>query len=133
MRRPKILALNNTWVMSDSSVLGLRFGMTRFPDNNTLSVPFDPSALNFSQTYLDQITLEKFPGVRIRGYDQFASQTMGAINPTQINWKSTSANATWSTFVGRAHLQGRRRLPQDRRRHATSRATAPASSTSTRT
>ena len=101
MRRPKILALNDTWVMSDSSVLGLRFGMTRFPDNNTLSVPFDPSALGFSQTYLDQITLEKFPGVRIRGYDQFASQTLGAINPTQINWKSTSANATWSTFVGR--------------------------------
>jgi hypothetical protein len=101
VRRPKILALNDTWVMSDSSVLGLRFGMTRFPDNNTLSVPFDPSALNFSQTYLDQITLEKFPGVRIRGYDQFASQTLGAINPTQINWKSTSANATWSTFVGR--------------------------------
>ena len=101
MRRPKILALNDTWVMSDSSVLGLRFGMTRFPDNNTLSVPFDPSTLGFSQTYLDQITLEKFPGVRIRGYDQFASQTLGAINPTQINWKSTSANATWSKFVGR--------------------------------
>ncbi len=101
VRRPKILALNDTWVMSDSSVLGFRFGMTRFPDNNTLSAPFSPSALGFSSTYLDQITLEKFPGVRIRGYDQFASQTLGAINPTQINWKSTSANATYAKFVGR--------------------------------
>ena len=43
VRRPQILALNHTWVMSDSSVLALRFGMTRFPDNNTLSIAFDPA------------------------------------------------------------------------------------------
>ncbi len=36
-RRPQLLALNNTWVLSDSSVMSLRFGMTRFPDNNTLT------------------------------------------------------------------------------------------------
>ena len=105
MRRPQILALNNTWVLSDSSVLALRFGMTRFPDNNTLSIDFDPATLGFSQTYLDQITLEKFPGVRIRGYDQFASQTLGAINPTQINWKSTSANATLLEVRRHAHFK----------------------------
>ena len=27
-RRPQILALNNTWVLNDSSVLALRFGYT---------------------------------------------------------------------------------------------------------
>ena len=86
--------------MSDSSVLALRFGMTRFPDNNTLSIAFDPATLGFSPTYLDQITLEKFPGVRVRGYDQFASQTLGAINPAQVNWKSTSANASYSKMLG---------------------------------
>ena len=103
VRRPQILALNNTWVMSDSSVLALRFGMTRFPDNNTLSIAFDPATLGFSQAYLDQIALEKFPGVRVRGYDQFASQTLGAINPAQVNWKSTSANASYSKTLG-SHL-----------------------------
>ena len=41
-RRPQVLALNNTWVLSDNSVMALRFGMTRFPDNNTLSIPYDP-------------------------------------------------------------------------------------------
>jgi len=100
VRRPKILALNNTNVLSDTSVLSLRFGMTRFPDNNTLSVPFDPSTLGFSQNYLDQITLEKFPQVRLRGYDSLATRTLGAINPTEINWKSTSANAAYSKFFG---------------------------------
>jgi hypothetical protein len=101
VRRPKILAVNGNTVLGDNSVLSLRFGMTSFPDNNTLSIPFSPGSLGFSQTYLDQITLEKFPGVRIRGYDQFASQTMGAINPTEINWESTSANATYAKSVGR--------------------------------
>ena len=99
MRRPQILALNNTWVLNDSSVLALRFGMTRFPDNNTLSIAFDPTSLGFSPTYASQISLQKFPQVDIQGYDQ-AGRTLGAINPTQINYKSTSANAAYSKFVG---------------------------------
>ncbi|MEO7270700.1 MAG: TonB-dependent receptor, partial [Vicinamibacterales bacterium] len=103
VRRPKILAVNSNWVLDSTSLLSMRFGMTRFPDNNTLSAEFDPATLGFSPTYVNQITLAKFPGVRIRGYDQFASQTMGAINPTQVNWKSTSANAVYSKTAG-THL-----------------------------
>jgi hypothetical protein len=99
-RRPKLLALNNTWVLNDSSVMSLRFGMTRFPDNNTLSLPFDPTTLGFSTNFTNNITVPKFPGVRLTGYDALASQTLGAINPTQINWKSTSANAAYSRFFG---------------------------------
>jgi hypothetical protein len=100
IRRPKVLALNNTWVLNDSSVMALRFGMTRFPDNNTLSLNFDPSTLGFSQTFLNQITTQKFPLVRIRnGYDN-EGRTLGAIEPTQINWKSLSANGAYSKFVG---------------------------------
>jgi hypothetical protein len=100
VRRPQIVALNNTWVLNDTSVLALRYGWTKFPDNNTLSVPFDPATLGFSQNYLSQITLKKFPAVRLRGYDIFASQTLGAINPTEINWKSWSTNGTYSKFIG---------------------------------
>ncbi|HYT65719.1 MAG TPA: carboxypeptidase-like regulatory domain-containing protein [Vicinamibacterales bacterium] len=99
-RRPQVLALNNTWVLSDTSVMALRFGMTRFPDDQTLSVDFDPATLGFSPTFLNQITVRKFPDVRIRGYDSFASQTFGAIDPYTLNWKSTSANGTYSKFVG---------------------------------
>ena len=105
VRRPKVLALNNTWVLSDSSVMALRFGMTRFPDNNTLTLPFDPSTLGFSQTFLNQITVQKFPQVRIRGYDN-EGRTLGAIEPTQINWKSTSANGSFSKFVGTHTFKG---------------------------
>ncbi|MEQ1911173.1 MAG: carboxypeptidase-like regulatory domain-containing protein, partial [Vicinamibacterales bacterium] len=99
VRTPQILALNNTWVLSNTSVLALRFGKTSFPDNNTLSADFDPRTLGFSQTYTNQIQLDKFPQVRIRGYDA-EGRTMGAINPTEIDWKSTSANATYSKLIG---------------------------------
>ena len=92
--------MNNTWVLSDSSVMALRFGMTRFPDNDTLSIDFDPATLGFSQTYLNQITVQKFPQVRIRDYDAIAARTLGAIEPTDRNWKSISANGTFSKFVG---------------------------------
>ena len=45
--------------------------------------------------------MPKFPQVRILNYDPgFAGRTLGAINPTEINWKSTSANAAFSKFFG---------------------------------
>jgi len=100
-RRPQILALNNTWVLSNTAVLALRFGKTEFPDNDTVTIDFDPRSLPFSSTYANQIQLNKFPQVRIRGYDQgHGARTLGAINPTEINWKSTSANATLSKVAG---------------------------------
>ena len=99
-RRPQVLALNNTWVLSDSSVLALRYGLSRFPDNNTLSIAYDPHQLPFASNYLALITQPKFPDVDIAGYDALAAQTLGAIDPTQINYKSQSANASYSRFFG---------------------------------
>ena len=99
-RRPKILALNNTWVLSNTSVMALRYGWTEFPDNSSLSIDFDPSTLGFSQTYINQIQVDKFPSVRIRNYDTYASQTLGAINPTDRNWKSQSINGSLSKIIG---------------------------------
>jgi trimeric autotransporter adhesin len=98
-RRPQVLALNNTWVLSDSSLMALRFGWTTFPDNNTLTQDFDPRTLGFSQTYAGQIQTDKFPQVRIRDYDN-GTRTLGAINPTEINWKSLSVNGAYNRFVG---------------------------------
>src|SRR5262249_20076332 len=68
-RRPQVLALNNTWILNDPSVLTLRYGMTLFPADQTIA-DFDPATLPFPQTYLSQIPLNLFPPIRIRGYDQ---------------------------------------------------------------
>src|SRR5438094_2279528 len=103
-RRPQIIAVNSTSTLSPSSVLALRFGWTRFPDNNTMTANFDPATLGFSPAFLSQVSLKKFPDVRIRGYDQSTLPatpvTMGANDPTQINWKSMTFNGSYSKFIG---------------------------------
>jgi hypothetical protein len=103
-RRPQIVAVNSTSTLSSSSVLALRFGWTRFPDNNTLTADFDPAALGFSPTFLNQVSFKKFPDVRIRGYDQstlpLIPVTLGANDPTEINWKSLTFNGSYSKFIG---------------------------------
>ena len=63
-RTPQILALNNTWLLSDSSVLALRYGWTQFVDNSTMTIDFDPATLGFSPTFLSQVGqtgVPKFP------------------------------------------------------------------------
>jgi hypothetical protein len=99
-RRPQILALNNTWVINDSSVLALRFGYTRFPDLPSLSIDFDPSTLGFSQNFLGQIAqtgLSKFPNVAFTG----GYSSLGAINPVvDRTYLSSGFNGSYSKFVG---------------------------------
>ena len=98
-RRPQILALNNTWVLSNDSVLALRYGWTRFVDNNTMTIDFDPADLGFSPTFLDQVDQTggpKFPNGSIAGYSGF-----GAITPSFRTYKSWNANASYSKLVGR--------------------------------
>ena len=103
-RRPQVLALNNTWVVSNSSVASFRFGWTHFPDNQTLTLPFDPSTLGFSSKFIGLIpndpNAHKFPGGDIEGYDQAAGQTFGAITPNSLNYYSNSLNGTFSKFFG---------------------------------
>jgi hypothetical protein len=98
-RRPQIVALNNTWIPSDNSVLALRFGWTRFVDNSTMTTSFDPSTLGFSQAFLNEVAqtgVPKFPNGTITGYSSF-----GAITPSYRTYKSWSANGAYSRFVGR--------------------------------
>jgi len=98
-RTPQILALNNTWLLSDSSVLSLRYGWTRFVDNNTMTIDFDPATLGFSSTFLGQVSqtgVPKFPqGAFTNGYSGF-----GAINPSYRTYKSSGVNGSFSKFVG---------------------------------
>jgi hypothetical protein len=100
-RRPQVLALNNTWVLSNSTVASFRFGYTRFPDNQTLTASFDPATLGFSSRFLGLVTSPKFPAGTIEGYDQAAGQTFGAITPNSLNYYSNGLNGSVSHFVGR--------------------------------
>jgi hypothetical protein len=100
LRRVNVLALNNTWLPSNNTVLTLRYGWTRFIDDDTLSIEFDPSQLGFSQNFLDQMQVRKMPLVAFSDYYDF-----GAIDPTPRNWYSWSANGTLSRLYGRHTLK----------------------------
>jgi hypothetical protein len=100
LRRVNVLALNNTWLPSNNTVLTLRYGWTRFIDDDTLSIDFDPAQLGFSQNFLSQMQVQKMPLVSITDYYAF-----GAIDPTPRNWYSWSANGTLSRLYGRHTLK----------------------------
>jgi trimeric autotransporter adhesin len=99
-RRVNVLALNNTWLPSNNTVLTLRYGLTKFIDDNTLSIDFDPSTLGFSSNFLDQTTVDKYPQVRVNEYGD-----QGAIDPVPRNWYSWSANGTYTRLAGRHTLK----------------------------
>jgi hypothetical protein len=96
-RRVNVLALNNTWLPSNNTVITARYGWTRFIDNDTLSIDFDPATLGFSPTFVNALMPEarKFPRVTVTDYYAF-----GAIDPTPRNWYSWSANGAMSKLFG---------------------------------
>jgi hypothetical protein len=99
-RRPQILALNNTWILSDSSVMALRFGWTRFPDNPSLSIDYDPAQLGFASNFLgliDQTGVPKFPIIDF----QSTYRDYGHQDPVKDRvYKSWGTNGVFSKFVG---------------------------------
>jgi hypothetical protein len=129
-RRPQILAINNTWVFDNSSVMALRFGWMRLSENNVLSVGFDPATLGFSQTFLNEVAQTagpKFPNGNISGYSSF-----GAVPPSsQIHKSWGGQRQLFETRAG-PYRQGRRRLSEDRRRCAHARKHQGGCSISTR-
>ena len=77
-----VLALNNTWLPSNNTVVTLRYGYTKFIDNNTLSTDFDPATLGFSPNFLNATQVDKFPQIRVTDYDSADYGRMaGAIDP----------------------------------------------------
>jgi hypothetical protein len=94
-RRVSVFALNNTWLPGNNTVATLRYGMTKFIDDDTLSIDYDPAQLGFSQNFLSQMQVQKMPRVTVTDYYAF-----GAIDPTPRNWYSWSANGAVSRLFG---------------------------------
>ena len=95
-RRVQVLSLNNTWLPTSNTVVTLRYGMTKFIDDDTLSIDFDPASLGFASAFSSAVQTKKFPIVTATDYYQ-----MGAIDPANRNWYSSSANVTASKLLGR--------------------------------
>ena len=100
LRRVHVLALNNTWLPSNNTVLTVRYGFTQFHDDDTLSIDFDPSSLGFNQSFLSQMQVQKYPQINVNEYG-----AQGAIDPAPRNWYSQSVNGTLTRLMGRHTLK----------------------------
>ena len=67
-RRIHVLAVNNTWIPSDSTVVTFRGGWNRFDDNCSVPNDFDPGTLGFNNAFVSDIQFDKFPRIDPEGY-----------------------------------------------------------------
>jgi trimeric autotransporter adhesin len=103
-RRPRVLALNGTYVMSPTTVMTLRYGYMSFPDGNTpASLGFDVGSLGFNPSFVSSIRQNKFPAFQIREMGELAStgSIIGDGGDTRSRFYSSVVNATVSRFFGR--------------------------------
>jgi trimeric autotransporter adhesin len=102
-RTVHVLALNNIWVPTNSSVWSFRYGYNSFVDD-CVPAEFDPSTLGFAQGYLSTLSqnnlLPKFPDFDVAGYGR-DDAFLGDRTFVPITWYSHNANVSFSKFVGR--------------------------------
>lgn len=103
-RRVHLLAVNNTWLPSNNTVLTLRYGLTSFDDSDFLTEDFDPATLGFNSGFTNAIQKKKFPLGNIQEYGD-GGAAFGAIDATDRLWYSWSANATASKLLGRQTIK----------------------------
>lgn len=95
-----LVALNATWVPRSNTVATLRYGYTRFQDDDAMTVDFDPSGLGLAPAYLNAMQVQKFPRGTIAEYEGY-----GAVDPTYRVWGSWSSNGAVSWLTGRHTLK----------------------------
>ena len=101
-RRPKVLALNNTYVMSPTTVLTLRAGWMSFPSFATpASAGFDMASLGFAPEYVNAVVEEKFPRINVLDKGQAGGAMIGDSGYAYTKDNSFSFNGGVSKLIGR--------------------------------
>jgi hypothetical protein len=104
VRRVHVVALNNIIVPNDTTVVSLRYGWTRFDDNQEPYSGFDIARLGFPSSYVDQVMFEKFPSGTVEGYPN-ARGFFGNRAVSRNRYKSWAANGSVSKLVGRQTIK----------------------------
>jgi hypothetical protein len=109
-RQVNFLAVNDTWVASDDTVVAFRYGYFAFQDEFRTPA-YDPGGLGFSSNYLGQIEAQVFPEIDIADYD-----LMGSWASDDVLYSSQEVNVTVSKLVGNHTFKfggGYRRIGND--------------------
>ena len=127
LRRVNVLALNNTWLPSNNTVVTLRYGWTQFIDDDTLSIDFDPASLGFSSSVPEHDPGRQIPArVTITTTDYYACRARST-RPTGIGTRG-APTATMTRAARTAHPEGWRRLADHRHQDSSRSRAAPATS-----
>ena len=103
-RTVHMVAINNTLVSSPSTVFALRYGYTRFKDND-VPIAFDPATLGFSQNFFGAIPYRKFPRFTIGALGSVNFDTFGDRDPQDTYYYSHGVDANVSKLIGRHTLK----------------------------
>ena len=107
-RRPKVLALNNTYVLNSTTVMTLRAGWMSFPSFGTPgSADFDMASLGFPASYVNAVAAQKFPRVSVLNFGQVGGGALiGDAGYSYTRDSSYSFNGSLSKLVGRQTFKG---------------------------
>ena len=106
-RRPKVLALNNTYVLNSTTVVTLRAGWMSFPSFGTPgSADFDMASLGFPTSYVSAVAAQKFPRISVLNFGQVGGAALiGDAGYSYTRDSSYSFNGTLSKLIGRQNMK----------------------------
>jgi trimeric autotransporter adhesin len=96
--------LNNTMTINPTTVLAVRYGFNRFPnDSFQLSQGFNPATLGFNPGFLRDVASPTFPRVTFQNF--YAGDAMGTDSNSLVIPYSKSFGAILSKFLGKHSLK----------------------------
>ena len=96
------LAINNTITPNSTTVAHVRLGFTNFADDCVPVAGFDPGTLGFSDSFVNEVPVKKFPYFQIGSYGTDYNGWMFGERPiNNITYYSWDANASVSKLWGR--------------------------------
>jgi hypothetical protein len=105
IRRAYILAVNNTFTPNNTTVVTLRYGYTRYHDNEVPYSGYDLTSLGFPASFANAVTYQKFPDGTIEGYGQTGNNTFGNRAYQDNLHTSWMVNGSVSKLVGRQTIK----------------------------
>jgi hypothetical protein len=93
-----VFVLNNTYILTPTTVATFRFGMNTFDDDNSLPFDFDSHTLGWNQAFADAIPVQKFPSLTVSGAGGYAGT--GFSGQADRNYYSWGLNGSITKLAG---------------------------------
>jgi len=97
---------NNILTPNATTVLSIRYGFNRFPNQVTaVSEAFSPAQLGFSPSYVASLQQLKFPRIEMQNFARAGNSALGSGDTSQTVYHSKNFLVSVSKFMGRHSLK----------------------------